>query len=577
MAEETATPEPALPDTPALPDVSEVLTWLSVTRPAAVLALLKDPKLSAPLVKAFIGFRADASGYANTLVRSRLAQAASKDEKLAEKLKSLSETSPLPAPVKASPTPPLSPAAKSPAAKSPAKDPAASLRAERDARRRERDEARQALAAAEAARDEAEKIRTALEAERDEAVKQAKKLAERVTRLERQLERAKQTEVRLHKALGEDKVSPPPNAPARASAGPAPPPAEDLWREAVRHLLNRSKWEAALALAEDVLKADSAEPGALEIAAAALESKNEPKAALDYARRLLTVQAGRRDTAAAAETLGRIFRLAATPGAAEPQVRQLVPLLSASDTAGVSAARLMLTRLRGTRPEAHAWLVDFLQKRTALTDLLMPPPGALGPDDTLPLSSHPPVTARQLLEAIDTGKEPRVTAARAALSRLKPEGAARVWAALEQASSSEPSRLLVLRQTPRGPVVVDGSNVAWFDQESLVQGQPRLRHLTAIRRALWARGYFPVVVLTDANLPYYIDDAPSLRQMQQRGELSLVDAGTVADEPLLRQSKLLGAPLVTNDRMTDWDPHGEVVKLRYTISLSGEALLLSEA
>lgn len=565
MAEETATPEPALPE------VSEVLTWLSATKPAAVLALLKDPKLASPLRKAFTGFRADASGYANTLVRSRLAQAASKDEKLAEKLKSLSESSPLPVAVKASPTPPALPGIKPPA-----KDPTATLRAERDTRRRERDDARQALAKSEAARTEADKARQALEAERDEAVKQAKKQAERLSRLERQLERAKQTEVRLHKALSEDKVSPPPTAPARVSAGPAPPPADDLWREAVRHLLNRGKWDAALALAEDVLKADIAEPGALDIAAAALESKNEPKAALDYARRLLSVQAGRLDTAGAAETLGRVFRLALSPGAAEPQVRQLLPLLSAQDTAGVSAARLMLARLRGASPDAHAWLTEYLQKRTTLADVLMPPPGALGPDDTLPLSSHPPITARQLVEAIDAGKEPRVTAARAALARLRLEDTARVWAALEMTSSDEPTRLLPLRQTPRGPVVVDGSNVAWFDQESLVKGQPRLRHLTAIRRTLWTRGYFPVVVLTDANLPYYIDDAPALRLMQQRGELSLVDAGTVADEPLLRQSKLLAAPLVTNDRMTDWDPHGEVVKIRYTISLNGEALLLAE-
>ncbi len=565
MAEETPSPEPVLPE------VSEVLTWLSATKPAAVLALLKDPKLAAPLRKAFIGFRADASGYANTLVRSRLAQAAAKDEKLAEKLKSLSESSPLPIPVKVFPTPPVPTAVKLPA-----KDPAANLRTERDTRRRERDDARQALAKAEAIRAEAEKVRTALEAERDEAVKQAKKQAERVSRLERQLERARQTEVRLHKALSEDKVSPPPTAPARASADPVPAPTQDLWREAVRHLLSRAKFDAALSLAEDVLKADASEPGALEIAAAALESKNEQKMALDYARRLLTVQTGRMDTAGAAETLGRVFRLAITPGAAEPQVRQFLPLLSAQDAAGVSAARLMLARLRGASPDAHAWLTDYLQKRTTLADLLMPPPGALGPDDTLPLPGHPPVTVRQLLDAVDFGKEPRVTAARAALVRLRTEDTARVWAALERASSDEPARLLPLRHAPRGPVVVDGSNVAWFDQESLVQGLPRLRHLRAIRRALWTRGFFPVVLLTDANLPYFIDDAPALRLMQQRGELSLVDAGTVADELLLRQSKHLSAPLVTNDRMTDWDPHGEVVKIRYTISLSGEALLLAE-
>ena len=567
MAEETATPEPALPD------VSEVLTWLSATKPAAVLALLKDPKLAASVRKAFSGFRADASGYANTLVRSRLAQAAAKDAKLSEKLKSLSESSPLPPPVK---PPRPTPDKPSPAIKDPsAKDPSASLRAERDARRRERDEARQALLKAQADLAAAGKARQAAEAERDEAVRQAKKQAERLSRLERQLERAQQTEVRLHRALSEDKVSPLPTAPARA-APDALPAAEALWREAVRHLLNRGKLEAALSLAEDVLKADASEPGALEIAAAALESKGERRLALEYARRLLAVQVGRTDTAGAAETLGRVFRLAASPGAAEPQVRQFLPLLSAQDAAGIGAVRLLLARLRGTRPEAHAWLAGFLQKRTALADLLMPPPGALGADDVLPLPGHLPTTARQLLDAIDCGREPRVTAARAALLGLRGEEAARVWAALEQASSDEPARLLPLRQTPRGPVVVDGSNVAWFDQESLVQGQPRLRHLRAMRRTLWARGRFPVVLFADANLPYEIDDAPALRQMQRRGELSLVDAGTAADEVLLRQSKLLGALLVTNDRMTDWDPHGEVLKVRYTIALGGEALLLSE-
>ncbi len=153
MAEETATPEPALPD------VSEVLTWLSATKPAAVLALLKDPKLAAPVRKAFSGFRADASGYANTLVRSRLAQAAAKDAKLSEKLKSLSESSPLPPPLKPPPPTPDKPAV--PIKDPSAKDPSASLRAERDARRRERDDARQALLKAQADLAAASKARQA--------------------------------------------------------------------------------------------------------------------------------------------------------------------------------------------------------------------------------------------------------------------------------------------------------------------------------------------------------------------------------------------------------------------------------
>ncbi len=117
----------------------------------------------------------------------------------------------------------------------------------------------------------------------------------------------------------------------------------------------------------------------------------------------------------------------------------------------------------------------------------MPPPGAISPDDPLPLKLGlgQTVTARQLAEAVDRGNAALVDAARAALSALEqtdPETHGRLWTALEQAADDDPPRLLPLRRTPRGPIVVDGSNVAWFDQESLVNGKPRLRHLREMRR-----------------------------------------------------------------------------------------------
>ena len=84
------------------------------------------------------------------------------------------------------------------------------------------------------------------------------------------------------------------------------------------------------------------------------------------------------------------------------------------------------------------------------------------------------------------------------------------------------------------------------------------------------------MIYADANLPYVIDDPAALRLMLGRREILLVDAGTVADEVLLRQAKYLTAPLVTNDKMDDWDPDGEVPKVRYTISLGGEAHLLTD-
>ena len=334
-----------------------------------------------------------------------------------------------------------------------------------------------------------------------------------------------------------------------------------------------------LALAEDVLKADAEDGDALQIAADALEGKKDARAAAVYTRRLLLVQIARQDMAAA-ESLRRLLRQTPRPEGAEAEARQYLQALSPTDGAAVEAGRLLLSRLRGTDPYTHGWLANLITTQTALAPILMPPPGALGPDDPLPLPLSPglTVTARSVTEAVDRGA-PVIDSVRAALVSLEAadlETHARIWTALEQTASDDPARLLPLRRTPRGPAVVDGSNVAWFDQESLVHGQPRLRHLRSIRRALWARGFFPVVLYADANLPYFIDEPAALRVLRDSRELLLVDAGTVADEVLLRTAKLLGAPLVTNDRMEDWDPDGEVTKLRFAISLGGEAHLLNE-
>ena len=576
------TPAPAEPgDAPPPPTVAEAAAWLAQIHPNAVITLLRDPEIGLAVSQAFYGFRADVKGYkTNTLIRSRLAQAAVKEPKLADKLRALAALQALAAPAEPRPVP-ASPKASAPAEVRP--DPREALRAERDQRRRERDEARQALARTEAERDEAMQAKAKSESERDEAARLLKKQAERIARLERQMQRRQEIETHLLKVLAQDKVSPPPSAPARA-AGPMPAPqeaAESPWLTAVRHLLDKGKWDLSLALAEDVLKSREDDSDALDVAVLALEGKRELHLAALFGRRLLALQTAQGATVEAAETLGRILRLLARPSEAEAAARAYLAALSPSNRDGVEAARRMLSRLRSQAPEAHVWLTEYVATKTLLGPVLMPPPGAVSPDDPLPLSFGPgqTATARQLAEAVDRGQEALVQTARALLDGLKksdPQTHARVWTALEQAANDDPTRLLPLRRAPRGPAVVDASNVAWFDQESLVHGKPRLRHLREIRRALRQRGYFPVVLYADANLPYFIDEPPALRVMRDRRELTLVDAGTVADEVLLRYAKLLGAPLVTNDKMEDWDPDHEVTKLRYTISLSGEAHLLSD-
>ena len=560
-------------------DPAAVAAWLSQTKPAAVLALLKDPELGLTISRAFVGLRTDAKRLANPLVRGRLTQSAVKDAKVAKKLRELAETEALtPA------APPKSAAvqiAAVPTVPKPDKDD--TLRAERDQRRRERDEARQALARAETERDEAERGRLKADTERDEASKQARRQAERIGRLERQVTQLRLTETRLARALSQDKVSPPPSASARTT-GPAPTKAIEKpspWLTAVHHLLHKSKFDLALALAEDVLKLEGEDAAALDIAASALEGKRETKQAAQTVRRLLSVQITRLEIAPAAETLLRLLRLVPEPQGAEPEARRYLAALSPADGIAVDEAQRMLSRLRGIAPDAHGWLAEYITSQTPLGPILMPPPGAIGPDDPLPLKIGPGLTttARQLTEAVDCNSAALVEVARTELASLlnaDPEIHARVWAALEQAASDEPSRLLPLKRTPRGPIVADGSNVAWFDQESLVSGKPRLRHLLEMRRALRVRGFFPVVLYADANLPYFIDDPARLRTMRDRREITLVDAGTVADEVLLRMAKHLSAPLVTNDKMEDWDPDGEVPKVRYAISMGGEVNLLSD-
>ena len=576
-AEDTAAEE-AVPQT----TLAEAEGWLNAVRPAAVLGLLKDPDYRLAVTPAFAGFQHTPKSLALPLVRSKLAQTAVKDSKFAEKLRSLAETEAKPVLRPAAPAAPKFPA---PPSVKPDPVPAlkAELKAERDARRKERDTARQELAEAQAALDAAVKARTHAEAERDDARRLAKKQSERIARLERQAAKSAQTEARLVKALNEDKVSPLP-APRRHSAAsgqPEPPSVSRAWPIAVRHLLDRAKFDTALALAEDVLKSDPDNLDALFIAVRASEGRKEPRLAFGLARRLLAALLRRTDYAAASETFLTLLRLAVSPEQAEPDARLFLASFPAADSDAVSAARLMLSRLRGVSPAAHDWLTAYIAVRTSLASILMPPPGALGPDDPLPLALPigRPVTAGQLVDAVGRGQTALVDTARAALNALEAADAGtygRVWAALEQAASDDSARLLPLKRTPQGAAVVDGSNVAWFDQQSFVQGHPRLRSVLAIRRTLWTKGFFPVVLYADANLPYFIDDKAALLKMRDRQELTLVDAETTADETLLRVAKQMNAPLITNDKMEDWDPERTVRKVRYTVSLSGEALLLSE-
>lgn len=572
------------------------LTWLAQIRPAPVLALLREPDFALVSVTAFAGFRVNATGYANPLVRKRLAQEAVREEKFAEKLRELAEQAAPPSPAKSAPAPKTPPVT--------GKDEAAradALRADRDRRRRERDEARQALAEARTARGEAEAAQRHAEQERDEAIRLAQRHGQRIERLERQAARLQAEQAGLLRALRQQthgkELSPTkeaPPAPNKGGAGgdnPFPAPQDwgggaasgrtSPWQEAVAHLLHKRKFDMALGLAEDVLRANPEEADALDIAARAHEGREEARLSVPLLRRLLAVRLARGSISQAGETLLRLLRLAA-PSEAERDVRAFLAALRPEDSAAVEQTRSVLARLRGLSPDAFEALAAQIRSVASpnLTEALMPTPGRAGQDDALLLPTAPTLTARQLLRAIDIGDQDTVAQARAALFQLcesDPAAQTRLRQTLEWAVGDDETYLTTLFGRPRGPVIVDGSNVAWHDQNLLTAGRPRLRPLQGIRRALRGQGYFPILLYADAPLPYTIDEPEALRQMAAQGEITIVDSGVDADEVLLRAAKHWDAPLVTNDRMNDWDPLHTVPKIRYAIAANGAAYLLPES
>ena len=584
MEEPDAPPTPDTEDTAPGPEpitLEAALGWLASLRAASVLALLREPEFAFVSMTAFAGFRVNATGYGNPLVRRRLAQEILQNDKFADRIRALVEEAP-PSPILGGPEKRLSPPAPPElGAGTASRDREDELRAERDRRRRERDEARTSLLQEQQARAKAEDGRRQAEDERDAQARLVQQQGQRLARLERQAARMQAEREALLKALRQDKVSKPPRgAPRtptthtslRSDIGGA-----DLWQEAALHLLHKGKYDTALVLALDVLRADPDERVALDMAAQVYEGRGEARDAIEMVRRLLVASLSHGEASASTEALVRLLLLLPHPSGASREARQWLQSLRGAAPQAIAPARVGLERLRGLSAQSHEWLAaEIASFSSALSEELTPAPGALGPDDPLPLPGG--WTARRVCDAVNANESGVVSATRdslAALQQASPTDFDRSWSALNRAAEADDSVLAPLRRAPRGPVVVDGSNAAWFDQHSLVHPRARLAPILALRRALRRRGYFPVILYADAPLPYTIDDAETLRLMLGRGEIALVDSGVDADEVLLREAKHFGAPLITNDYMADWDPLNEVEKVQYTISLNGEAHLLS--
>jgi hypothetical protein len=228
------------------------------------------------------------------------------------------------------------------------------------------------------------------------------------------------------------------------------------------------------------------------------------------------------------------------------------------------AVRAAFDRVRGASPEVTGHLQTMFRsggkKLAPLLRSLMPsgePGPSIRPDEVIALPTMTGVTARRIVRAVDTGDANFIRQVRAGLNTLKERGnggdaaLAEGLAAAVAGISPVAACPLLQKNDPR-PIVVDASNVARHDPDPLALApRPRVEVLRQMRGYLLRRGWFPVLMIADANLRYYVDD--------KTGYLALVEAGivhethgTAADTVLIREANALGAPVVTNDRLADW-------------------------
>jgi hypothetical protein len=189
-------------------------------------------------------------------------------------------------------------------------------------------------------------------------------------------------------------------------------------------------------------------------------------------------------------------------------------------------------------------------------------PAELHPDKGFPLSDgtrEVTISIRKIAEAVDSNDLQTVKFIRRALGKLK-TGRQSI---LKNLSALDASCVEALNHIEK-PVLVDGSNVAWNGE-----AKPHLRNILNLRDELRQSGYFPIYIYVDAALIHQIDHGTELEELIEKSCVIAADSGSAADEAIIRHAIRLNCPVITNDRMLEWDPLGEVAKYRFAFDAKG--------
>ena len=221
------------------------------------------------------------------------------------------------------------------------------------------------------------------------------------------------------------------------------------------------------------------------------------------------------------------------------------------------------------------------QRTGLLRQLTTPRAKFVGHDEVIALptatAQAATVTARSIVAAVDNGDAFYVASVRdgiRALQAREEEDRTLAGALLEAVARIDALAALPFAQSANQPIVVDASNVARHNPDPLaLTGVSRVAYLLQMRDYLLRRGFFPVLMIADANLRFHVNDRPAYEALVARGIVRETPPGTSADEALIAEAQGYAAPLVTNDRLTDWNGRADhIERLNFALLPGGASL-----
>ena len=542
---------------------------------AAVLKILQEEKGRAERI--FAGFRPNAGGIPLPAVRDRLIKEALKFPKLAEALaaltpkaaKSEKENRPVKSEKMSAIVPPMAEDA----------DTAAALRVKVEKHRAalRENEARIHFLETRLAVAEQEAQRAKSDGEMARAAE--RQASERAERLQRQKER-------------EERRPPAPAAPREKTvilaAAPAVAPPPPLFEETMQRMMEVGKAALVADLCRYALRTDAAAEnpalrGRVHAAFAdALHRTGDIAGSVEQGRQSIQALLEGGDAVGAANAFAQWAARTETIRKEDAaQISRLLKLAAATHQENV--VREIFLRLALSSPGAFKRVRAALPVSEAAklkNDATPAAPPPFGPTEIFNMPGVPhALTPRRVVRAVEAGEEKLVSQIRAGMAAWRERDKAgnqyadALLTAIERLS---PSAVFPLTKPQRGAIIVDASNVARRTPDPLIMDTTgRVAYLISMRDHLLREGWFPAVLIADANLGYRIDDPASYLSLLERHIVLEVTSGGSADEALIREARQRNAPLVTNDRLRDWKTFAADIR-RFDFLILSDKILLEE-